>query len=80
MDTMLCLLGKRAFPPGANVCLLAHLSMIVHCHKEFSGLGWVQYDAAFRRQAAITQDLNWGRVNPTLYSICFAGQARHLTR
>ena len=41
--------------PEQTSDLLAYLSTIVRCHKEFSGLGWVQYDAAFRRQAAITQ-------------------------
>ena len=66
--------------PEQTSDLLAYLSTIVRCHKKFNGLGGVQYDAVFRRQAAITRDLNWGRVNPTLYSICLAGQARHLIR
>ena len=39
--------------PEQTSNLLAYLSTIVRCHKEFSGLGWVQCDAAFLRQAAI---------------------------
>ena len=38
------------------------------------------YDAAFRRQAAITGNRQWSRVNPSLYSICFSGVARAGTR
>jgi len=37
------------------------------------GLG---VDLAFRRQAALSKDLNWSRINPTLYSLCFAGKAK----
>ena len=60
--------------------LMAYMSTIVRCQKEFEGLGWMQYDTAFRRQAAISKDLYWGKINPTLYSICFAGHARRLAR
>ena len=60
--------------------LMAYMSTIVRCHKEFEGLGWVQYDAAFRRQMAVSRDLNWGKINATLYSIYFAGHARRLPR
>ena len=34
------------------------------------------YDAAFFRQAFITGNRQWSKVNPSLYSICFAGVAR----
>ena len=38
----------------------------------------MQYDTAFQRQVAISKDLHWVKINPTLYSICFAGHARCL--
>ena len=56
--------------------LMAYQSLIVKAYREFDGLGWVQYDRAFRRQAAITKDLNWSRINTTLYSLCFPGKAK----
>ena len=40
------------------------------------GVAWVRYDAAFRRQAFITGNRQWSKVNPSLYSICFSGAAR----
>lgn len=40
----------------------------------------MQYDTAFQRQVALSKDLHWGKINPTLYSICFAGHARCLAR
>ena len=49
--------------PEQTSNLLAYLSTIMRCHKEFSGLGGVQYAAAFCQQVATTRDLNWGRVN-----------------
>jgi len=55
---------------------MAYQSVIIKCHRDFEGLGWVYYDRAFRRQAALSKDLNWSRINPTLYSLCFAGKAK----
>lgn len=39
------------------------------------GLAWVRYDAAFRRKAALTGNTRWSTINPTLYTMCFAGRA-----
>ena len=58
--------------------LMAYMSTIVRCQKEFEGLGWMHYNTSIRHQAAISKDLHWGKINPTLHSICFAGHARHL--
>lgn len=38
---------------------LAYKSTIIKCYKDYNGLGWVQYDRAFRRQVALTKNLNW---------------------
>lgn len=40
----------------------------------------MMYDAAFRRQAYITGNRECSKVNPSLYSICFAGAACTRTR
>ena len=46
-----------------------------HVWQDFGGVAWVTYDSAFRRQAFITGNRQWSRVNPSLYSICFVGAA-----
>jgi hypothetical protein len=56
--------------------LLAYLIFILRASQDFGGLAWVTYDAAFRRQAFITGNRQWSKVNPSLYSICFSGVAR----
>ena len=55
---------------------MAYQSTIVKCYRDYDGLSWVQYDRAFRRQAAVTKSLNWSQINGTLYSLCFAGKGR----
>ena len=56
--------------------LLAYLSTIVKCSREFEGPAWVLYDRAFRRQAEATRDLSWSKINPSLFNLCFTGRAR----
>ena len=56
--------------------LMAYQAVIIKCSRDFDGLAWAQYDRAYRRQAALTKDLRWSRLNPTLYSLCFAGKAK----
>ena len=55
---------------------LAYQSTIIKCYRDYDGLGWAQYDRAFRRQVAVTKLLNWSQINGTLYSLCFAGKGR----
>jgi len=55
---------------------MAYQSIIIKCHCDFEGLGWVYCDWTFRRQAALSKDLNWSRINPMLYSLCFVGKAK----
>ena len=57
--------------------LLAYQSTIIKCYRDYDGLGWAQYDRTFRRQAAVTKSLAWSQINGTLYSLCFAGKAKH---
>ena len=48
--------------------LLAYLILILRASQDFGSVAWVTYYAAFRRHAFIT-----GKLNPSLYSICFVG-------
>ena len=49
--------------PGMVPEFLAYQSTIIKCYKDYDGLGWVHYDRAFRRQVAITKNLNWSHIN-----------------
>ena len=40
----------------------------------------MHYDAAFRRQAAISGNRRWSQINPSLYSLCFTGKAQTTRR
>ena len=62
--------------PQAVPELLAYLIFVLRASQDFGGIAWVTYDAAFRRQAFITGNRQWSKVNPSLYSICFSGVAR----
>ena len=66
--------------PRGHPELMAYLICILRVSQDFGGMAWVNYDAAFRRQAAATSNRQWSRINPSLYSICFAGSARTSTR
>ena len=55
---------------------MSYQATIIKCARDFDGLAWAQYDRAYRRQIAQTKELRWSRLNPTLYSLCFAGKAR----
>ena len=66
--------------PAAIPELMAYLVTVSRVSQDFSGLAWVRYDAAFRRQAALTGNRRWSQINPTLYSICFTGRAQQLSR
>ncbi len=66
--------------PEAIAELMASLICLVRVSRDFQGVAWVRYDAAFRRQAAITGNRQWSKINPTLYSLCFAGRAQTVSR
>ena len=56
---------------------MAYQALIVKCSRDYDGFGWVLYDRAFRWQVAVTKDLNWSKLNPTLHSLCLAGKAKN---
>ena len=54
--------------------------LITRASQDFTGLAWVRYNAAFRRQAALTGNTWWSQIIATLYNTCFAGLAKLTTR
>lgn len=69
-------------PPAPHLVpeLMAYMATIVRVSQDFSGLAWVRYDAAFRRQAALTKNDRWSAINSTLYTMCFTGMASSTKR
>ena len=68
----------RAYPQMVPD-LMAYQATIIRCYQDFEELHWAQYNRMYRRQVSITKDLQWGKVDATLYSKCFAGKARRRT-
>ena len=60
--------------------LMAYMATIIRVSQDYQGLAWVRYDAGFRRQAALTGNRLWSRVNSTLYTVCFTGNAQAAAR
>ena len=60
--------------------LMVYMVSIVWVSKEYSGLGWVQYDALFRKHSALKADTKWSVINATLYARCFTGTLRDVAR
>ena len=69
-------------PPAPHLIpeLMAYMATIVRVSQDFSGLAWVRYDTAFRRQAALARNDRWSIINSTLYTMCFTGLASSTTR
>jgi hypothetical protein len=53
---------------------------IVRASRNFEGAAWASYDAAYRRQAANKQSLDWATIDPTIYNEAFTGRARLVPR
>ena len=47
---------------------MAYMAMTVRVSQDYVGLAWVHYDAAFHRQAALTNNTRWSAINSTLYT------------
>ncbi len=67
---------QSAQHPEATPELMAYMAMIVRASQDFKDLAWVRYDTGFRRQAALTKNQMWSRINTTLYSMCFTSSFR----
>ena len=53
--------------PEAVTELMAYLVTILRASQDYTGEAWATYDAAFCRQAEVTGDKKWSRINPSLY-------------
>ena len=59
---------------------MAYQRTIIRASKNFEGAAWVLYDRGFRRRAAATKTLDWGRIDSALYNEMFTGRARSIAR
>ena len=60
--------------------LLVYLVQIVRVNQEFEGSDWAVYDETFHRQAAVSGNQQWSKLNPSLFSLCFTGKGRRTGR
>ena len=60
--------------------LMAYMGTIVRVSQDYEGLGWVRYDSAFRRQAALSGNRRWSVINGTLFTMNFSGRVAGLKR
>ena len=60
--------------------LLAYLIQIVRVNQEFEGSGWAAYDETFCRQAAVSGNQQWSKLNSSLFSLCFTGKEPRVGR
>ena len=58
---------------------MAYQKTIIKAHRSFVGEGWITYDSCYRRKAANTKSLEWGKVDFNLYNETFTGRAKALS-
>ena len=63
-------------PPSTQRGSNGYQALILEARMEYDGDGWLGYDRRFRQRAAANPDTTWARIDPTLWNIAFAGQAR----
>ena len=49
---------------------------IIRTNQEYEGLSWFVYNEAYRRQAAATGHMEWSKINPSIFTVCFTSKAR----
>ena len=47
--------------------LISYFLIVAKAHRDIPGKGWMEYDRAFRKQAADNVNLSWSVMDPTLY-------------
>ncbi len=57
---------RGAAAPELIAELMTYQSTIVRLSRDFTGLAWVRYDQAYRRQAALTGHTKWSVINTTI--------------
>jgi hypothetical protein len=66
--------------PSKTPHFKVYMRTIVRASRNFEGAAWASYDAAYRRQAANKQSLDWATIDPTIYNEAFTGRARLVPR
>ena len=61
--------------PTRSKELLAYQTLIVREARRCGGRGWLAYDTMFRQQAAGNPEVDWSKLNPTLYAVTFLAQS-----
>jgi len=56
--------------------MMAYMMHIIRTSQEYEGLSWFIYDEAYRRQAAATKHVEWSKINPSIFTVCFTGKAK----
>ena len=56
--------------------MMAYMIHIIRTSQEYEEVSWFIYDEAYRRQAAVTKHVEWSRVNPSIFTVCFTSKAK----
>ena len=56
------------FFPSRSRDLLAYMALVIRTAKRFGGKAWLEYDRAFRREAAASSLRDWSLMRPDLYN------------
>ena len=56
--------------------LIAYQTIIIEAHLEYEGDGWIGYDRCFRQRMVASSSEAWSHIDPTLWSMAFAGRAK----
>ncbi len=55
--------------------LMAYQSVIAKASLRYKWPSWIMYDVSFRQEMAGVTGTSWAKVEPSIYSLCFTGQA-----
>ena len=61
--------------PDRAAEMMAYQTAIAKASQRYKWPSWVIYDATFRQEMAGLSRASWARVDPSIYSLCFTGQA-----
>lgn len=61
--------------PARIAEFMAYQSIIAKASKQYKWPAWIVYDQNFRQEAAGDPSQSWAKVDPSVYSLCFTGQA-----
>ena len=67
-----CVVASRH--PSRIRRLLAYQTLIVREARRLGGRGWQAYDSLFRQQAAVSNSMDWSKLNSSLYALTFLAQ------